>query len=152
MRLYEDSNLQQILKYIPDLLTAYEKFILAGIELQKLCNDEDDMKDYLYTNKDFDSNKPVNQFFIAAIYKPETFRKETESFIKEIIKASGVDQTDKELIYRFRAFKESWLMFLSELKKIPDANRRELSVYLKSKHKKESTLAEEFRLYEHLWN
>lgn len=143
---------EEILKYLPNTLIAYEKFILAGIELQKLCNNEDDFKDFLYTKQDYENKKPVHKLFISAIQNPEVVRKDTQSFIKEVIKASGLEQTDPKLIAGFRKFKDSWLQLLAELKKIPNNIKPDLITHLKTVGKDNSSVAEEFKLYENLWD
>ena len=120
-----------MVKSILKLLNAYEKYIMAGVALQSLCN-EDDFKNYLYTKQDYIENKPVNDLLLASINTPELFRKETEKFIKEVVKASKLKQNDPELLSKFRDFKNSWLELLGEIKNIPSASRRELITALKN--------------------
>jgi hypothetical protein len=141
-------------KYIPNLLTAYEKYILAATEFEKLNHNQDDFKDYLYTNQDYKNKKPVNELFTAAVYRPEILLKDTEKLIKEVIKTSGVKQSDIKLRDEFKKLVAGWNELLAEVKKIPEAERVELAKYLKKfgKGQENSSLAEEFRIYENLWN
>lgn len=146
-------ELQQYIKHIPNLLAAYEKYILAATDFEKLNHNQDDFKDYLYTNKDYENKKPVEQLFIAAVYKPEILLKDTEKLIKEVIKTSGIEQSDLKLRNEFKKLVASWNALLAEVKKIPEAERIELAKYLKKfgKSTEEPSVAEEFKVYENLW-
>lgn len=140
------------MKDITNILAAYEKFIQAGVDFQNLCN-EDDFKNYLYTVQDYENKKPVSKLFLAAINTPKLFRKETENFIKEVIRASGLEQTDPTLREKFKKFVYSWKRLLIEIKKIPDEDRTELVAYLKNVTKAPVfALAEEFKVYDQLWD
>ena len=121
----------RLVKNILKLLDAYEKYIMAGVAFQSLCN-EDDFKNYLYTKQDYKENKPVNNLFLAAINTPELFRKETEKFIKEVIRASELKQNDPDLLSKFRDFKNSWIGLLTEIKNIPSGTKHELITALKN--------------------
>ena len=135
------------MKDITNILAAYEKYILAGIEFQKLCG-KDDFKNYAYTLQDYGNKKPVSKLFLAAINTPKLFRKETENFIKEVIKASGLEQIDPELRERFKKFIYSWKRLLIEINKIPEDSREELVKNLKNVAKPDFALAEENNLKE----
>lgn len=142
------------MKDITNVLAAYEKFIQAGVDFQSLCN-EDDFKNYLYTIQDYENKKPVSKLFLAALNTPKLFRKETERFINEVIKASGLEQTDTELRERFKKFVYSWKRLLIEINKIPDDSKTELIAYLKNIDKNSEptfALVEELRSYENLWD
>jgi hypothetical protein len=141
-------------KDITNVLTAYEKFIQAGVDFQSLCN-EDDFKNYLYTVQDYENKKPVSKLFLAAINTPKLFRKETENFINEVIRASGLEQTDPALREKFKKFVYSWKRLLVEIQKIPDDSRADLVSYLKNINKNPEpafSLVEELRSYENLWD
>ena len=142
------------MKDITNILVAYEKFIQAGIDFQSLC-DEDDFKNYLYTVQDYKNKKPVSKLFLAAINTPKLFRKETENFIKEVIRASGLEQTDPTLREKFKKFVYSWKRLLIEIQKISEDSRAELISYLKNIYKNPEPafyLVEEFGSYENLWD
>lgn len=147
-------ELQQYIEHIPNLLTAYEKYILAATDFEKLNHNQDDFKDYLYTIKDYENKKPVEHLFIAAVYKPEVLLKDTEKLIKEVIKTSGMEQSDLKLRNEFKNLVACWNELLAEIKKIPEAERTELAKYLKKfgKSTEEPSVAEEFKVYENLWN
>lgn len=139
-----------MVKNILKLLKAYEKYIVAGVAFQSLCN-EDDFKNYLYTKQDYIENKPVNELLLACINTPELFRKETEKFIKEVVKASKLKQNNPELLSKFRDFKNSWLELLREVKNIPSTSRRELITALKGLGKEDAeryAMAEDLTLRE----
>ena len=135
------------MKDITNVLTAYEKYILAGLEFQKLCS-EDDFKKYSYTLRDYENKKPVSKLFLAALNTPKLFCKETERFINEVIRASGLAQMDPELRERFKKFIYSWKRLLIEINKIPEDSRIELVRYLKNITKPDLALAEENNLKE----
>ncbi len=138
------------MKDITNVLAAYEKFIHAGVDFQSLCN-EDDFKNYLYTIQDYENKKPVSILFLAALNTPKIFRKETENFIKEVIKTSGLEQTDPTLREKFKKFVYSWKRLLIEIENIPDDSRVELIAYLRNTNKNPEqvfSLVEEFRSYE----
>lgn len=129
-------------KDITNILNAYEKFILAAVNFQKLNNNQDDFKDYLYTKQDYDSKKHANDLFIAALYKPEILRKDTEKLINEVIKTSGLEQTDPKLRDNFKKLVDSWKFLQAEVKKIPESDRAELAKQLKNAEKIKDTMDE----------
>ena len=114
----KEEEQQQVLKYIPDLLKAYEQLILTGTNFQKLCK-QSDFENYLYTKADYDKKKRVIPLFIACINKTDEVSELLDKFWNEVIKTSGLEKTDKDLIDRANKFANSWNDLMNIVRGIP---------------------------------
>lgn len=156
----DELDKQQILKYIPDLLKAYEQLILAGVDFQKLCK-QSDFENFKYTLADYENKKEANSFLIKVINNPDDVVTPLKHFISGVCKNSGLEDTDKELVSRLEKFVGSWNNLVNEWKSIPKSYIQEILTHMSniSKDKKESykedslfSLIEEIKEYNKLWD
>lgn len=156
----DELDKQQILKHIPDLIKAYEQFILAGVEFQKLCK-KSDFEDFKYTLENYENKKPVHPLLLNIINNPNSVLKPLEQFMIEVTNASGLKKDDKDLIDKRNKFVASWNTIIELWKKIPKNYIPIIGEHLTNldKNKKESyeeystySLVEEIKEYDSLWD
>jgi hypothetical protein len=151
----DELDKQQILKYIPDLIKAYEQFVLAGIDFQKLAK-QSDFEKYKYTLEDYENKKTVHPVLINILSNPDNVVKSLGTWMREVIKASELEETNKDLLSRGEKFVSSWNAIIELWKKIPKNYIpiiiEHLSNLDRNKNESYSSLAKEFEMYENMWN
>lgn len=93
-----------------EILELWHAFVEAGTMLQKLCN-ENDFKNFDYTINDYKNKKPAPGLLIYNLQNNDNIEdtaKRLQEFHKEIVKASKLEDTNKELVDKTNKFAQAW--------------------------------------------
>lgn len=156
----DELDKQQVLKHIPNLIKAYEQLIRTGVDFQKLCK-QSDFENFKYTIEDYENKKSAPLLFINSISNTDEVLKSMDQFMRGVVKASGLQDNDKDLFSKGKNFADSWNVLVAEVRKIPKNYIPIIVEHLNNldKNKKESckenfvfSLIEEIEEYNNLWD
>jgi hypothetical protein len=102
------------------VLKSWVPFVESAVEFQKLCG-QDDFKEFFYSEADYKNKKKAPGLLIGILTSDDIINdvaKKLGAFVQEVVKISKREQTDPELVNKFKKFQEAWAAVGQEINKI----------------------------------
>jgi hypothetical protein len=106
----KDIEKAELEKILFKILELWHAFVEAGTMFQSLCNNN--FKNFDYTINDYKNKKPVPGLLLYTIRDNDNIEdtaKRLQEFHNEIVKASKLEDTDKELVDKATKFVQAWI-------------------------------------------